>query len=325
MRKGRINSEGQRHFDWRKRQKECRLRPLCESSRNDQMPTLVQVPFLSTMSISQIDRACQFKALHDSEEGFLIGNPWDVGSARLLALSGFKALASSSAGYAFSRGLPDYSTSRDLVLNHLLDLSNATDLPLTADLEDGLGMTPEEVAETIRLAAAAGVVGASIEDHGGISGAPLMDLRLATERIRAAVEAARELSFPFLVTARAENFMLPQANLAETIDRLQRYQDAGADVLFAPGITEPQHIATLVRSVERPVNVLISVPGMHMKVRELFDIGVRRVSLGGSLARAAYGELLRAVTELHTQGTTNYATNAVSGPRLNALFSPWST
>lgn len=275
------------------------------------------------MSTSQIDRARQFKALHDSVEGFLIANPWDVGSARLLALAGFKALASSSAGYAFSRGLPDYSTSRDPVLSHLVDLSSATDLPLTADLEDGLGMTPEEVAETVRLAAATGVVGASIEDHGGIAGTPLVDLGLATERIRAAVEAVRELPFPFLVTARAENFMLPQADLADTIDRLQRYQDAGADVLFAPGITDPQQIATLVRSVDRPVNVLISVPGMHMTVQELFDIGVRRVSLGGSLARAAYGELLRAVTELQTQGTLEYTTRAVPGPRLNEMFSHW--
>jgi 2-methylisocitrate lyase-like PEP mutase family enzyme len=275
------------------------------------------------MSTSQINRACQFRALHDSTEGFLIANPWDVGSARLLAHLGFKALASSSAGYAFSRGLPDYSASRDPVLSHLADLSSATDLPLTADLEDGLGASPEDVAETIRLAAAAGAVGASIEDHGGVAGAPLMDLAEAADRIQASTEAAREQPFPFLVTARAENFMLPHADLADTIARLQRYQEAGADVLFAPGITDPQHIATLVRSVDRPVNVLISVPGMRLTVQELFDLGVRRVSVGGSLARAAYGELLRAGTELQTQGTLDYTARAVPGPKLNAMFSQW--
>jgi 2-methylisocitrate lyase-like PEP mutase family enzyme len=152
------------------------------------------------MSTSQIDRALQFKALHDATEGFLIGNPWDIGSARLLAQLGFKALASSSAGFSFSRGMPDYSASRDPVLSHLADLSSATNLPLTADLEDGPGTSPEDVAETIRLAAAAGVVGASIEDHGGVAGTPLIGLRLAIDRIQAATSAARELSFPFIIT-----------------------------------------------------------------------------------------------------------------------------
>lgn len=275
------------------------------------------------MNACQLDRALRFKALHDSTEGFLIANPWDIGSIRLLAHLGFKALASSSAGFSFSRGLPDYSASRDPLLSHLADLASATDLPLTADLEDGFGSSPEDVAETIRLAAAAGVVGASIEDHSGVAGAPLVDLGLATERIQAATQAAGELAFPFLVTARAENFMLPDADLADTIARLQRYQEAGADVLFAPGVTDPGHIATLVRSVDRPVNVLISVPGMRLKVQELFDLGVRRVSVGGSLARAAYGELLRAAEELQTHGTLDYTARAVSGPKLNALFSQW--
>ena len=276
-----------------------------------------------TMNTSQIERALQFQSLHAAGPGFVVANPWDVGSARLLALAGFKALASTSAGYCFSNGMPDFSASREPVLTHLAALASATDLPLTADLEDGFGATPEEVAETIRLAAAAGVVGASVEDHSGVAGAPLTDLAQAVDRVRAAVDAARSMPFPFMVTARTENFMLPQPDLAATITRLQHYQDAGADVLFAPGITDPQQIATLVRAVDRPVNLLISVPGMQLGVQQALDLGVRRVSLGGSLARAAYGELLRAVTELQTTGTLDYAAKAVPGARLNALFEPW--
>ena len=275
------------------------------------------------MSTTQNERALQFQSLHAPGAGFLIANPWDIGSARLLAQSGFKALASTSAGYSFSRGVPDYAASRDPVLSHLAELASATDLPLTADLEDGFGATPEDVAETILLAATAGVVGASVEDHSGVANAPLTNITQAADRIRAAVEAARGLPFPFLVTARAENFMLPRPDLAATIARLQRYQDAGADVLFAPGIADPQHIATLVRSVDRPVNVLISVPGMRLKVQELIDLGVRRVSVGGSLARAAYGELLRAASELQTRGTLDFARNAVPSPTLNGMFAPW--
>jgi 2-methylisocitrate lyase-like PEP mutase family enzyme len=275
------------------------------------------------MSTSQLERAHVFKSLHDSCTGFLIANPWDVGSARLLALAGFKALASTSAGYCFSRGTPDYSTSRNSMLKHLAELASATDLPLSADLANGFGATPDEVAETIQLAAAAGVVGASVEDHSGIPHAPLTDLAQAADRIRAAVEAARGLPFPFLVTARAENFMLPFPDIAATVSRLQRYQDAGADVLFAPGIADPQHIATLVRSVDRPVNVLISVPGMQMNVRQLLDLGVRRISVGGSFARAAYGELLRAAAEIQTAGTLDYTKRAIPGQALNDMFGPW--
>lgn len=280
-------------------------------------------PCPQTMNTSQTERALQFQSLHAAGPGFVVVNPWDVGSARLLALAGFKALASTSAGYCFSNGMPDFSASREPVLTHLAALASATDLPLTADLEDGFGATPEEVAETIRLAAAAGVVGASVEDHSGVAGAPLTDLAQAVDRVRAAVDAARSMPFPFMVTARAENFMLPQPDLAATITRLQHYQDAGADVLFAPGITDPQQIATLVRAVDRPVNLLISVPGMQLGVQQALDLGVRRVSLGGSLARAAYGELLRAVTELQTTGTLDYAAKAVPGARLNALLEPW--
>ena len=171
------------------------------------------------MSTSQLERALVFKALHESGTGFLIANPWDVGSARLLALAGFKALASTSAGYCFSRGMPDYSTSRDSVLDHLTELASATELPLSADLADGFGAVPDDVAETIQRAAAAGVVGASVEDHSGLAHAPLTELAQAVDRIRAAVEAARGLPFPFLVTARAENFMLPFPDIAAIASR----------------------------------------------------------------------------------------------------------
>lgn len=275
------------------------------------------------MSTSQLERALAFKALHESASGFLIANPWDVGSARLLALSGFKALASTSAGYCFSRGMPDFSTSRNPLLNHLAELASATDLPLSADLEDGFGATPEDVAETVQMAATAGVVGASVEDHSGVAGTPLIEVPRAVDRVRAAVEVARGLPFPFLVTARAENFLLPDPDLAATIKRLQHYQEAGADVLFAPGITDPQQIATLVRSLDRPVNVLISVPGMSAKVQQLFDLGVRRISVGGSFARAAYGELLRAAAELQTAGTLGFAEKAIPGSTLNRMLGAW--
>ncbi|MBI5720439.1 MAG: isocitrate lyase/phosphoenolpyruvate mutase family protein [Burkholderiales bacterium] len=273
------------------------------------------------MPRSQLARANEFRALHAGSSGFLIPNPWDRGSTRLLAQLGFKALATTSAGFSNSRGKPDRSVSREPMLSHLADMASATDLPLSADLERGFGASPEEVAETIVLAAAAGVVGGSIEDISGNATTPLLEPARAADRIRAAAEAARRLPFPFMLTARAENFSVGLPDLADTIARLQCYQDAGADVLFAPGITSRQDIATVLRSVDRPLNVLIAVAGMQLEVQDLLELGVRRISVGGSLARAAYGELARAATELQTQGTLNYAAAAIPGARLNEIFS----
>lgn len=269
---------------------------------------------------TQSDKAHVFRKLHSAPNGFVIANPWDAGSARLLEELGFKALASTSAGFSFSRGRPDNSVARAPLLAHLADLAAATRLPVTADLENGFGHAPDEVAQTIQLAAEAGVVGGSIEDSNGNSADPLYARAFAAERIRAAAQAARALPFPFTLTARAENYFVGRPDLADTIARLQAYQEAGADVLFAPGLTRQEDIATVVREVDRPLNVLIGISGMTLSAGELVELGVCRISVGGSLARAAFGEFLRAATELRDHGTTSYGLNAVSGQHLNRLF-----
>ncbi|MEO6030923.1 MAG: isocitrate lyase/phosphoenolpyruvate mutase family protein [Burkholderiaceae bacterium] len=268
----------------------------------------------------QADKAKALRALHQATEAFVIPNPWDVGSARLLAGLGFKALASTSAGFAFSRGRPDNAVPREQVMAHLAELAAATDLPVSADLENGFGDAPEEAAQTIRLAAQAGVVGGSIEDSTGRAADPLYARAFAVERVRAAVDASRSLQFPFTLTARAENFFVGKPDLADTIARLQAYQEAGADVLYAPGLSRAEDIATVLREVDRPLNVLIGVPGMTLGVKELSDLGVRRISVGGSLARAALGAFLRAATELRDQGTAEYVRTAAAHRDLNEMF-----
>lgn len=269
---------------------------------------------------SQHLKAVAFRALHDDPEGFVLPNPWDVGSARLLAHLGFQALASTSAGYAFSRGRPDNSVPRDMLMAHVAELAAATHLPVSADLENGFADAPAEVARTIRLAAAAGAVGGSIEDSHPGPGDRLYERGFAVERIRAAVEAARALPFPFTLTARAENYRVGQPDLADTIARLQAYQEAGADVLFAPGLINQRDIATVVRSVDRPVNVMLGVHGLELGARELAQLGVRRISTGASLARAAFGELLRAASELRDHGSAGYVRASPGGEELNRLF-----
>jgi 2-methylisocitrate lyase-like PEP mutase family enzyme len=269
---------------------------------------------------SQTERGQAFRALHLEANGLIIPNPWDAGTAKLLEHLGFKALATTSAGFSFSRGRPDNSVPRELFLGHLTQMTAATSLPINADLENGFGDAPETVAETIRLAAAAGVVGGSIEDTTGRAGDPLYERAFAAERIRAAVEAARALPFPFTLTARAENYFIDRADLPDTIRRLQAYQEAGADVLYAPGLARPEDIATVLREIDRPLNVLVGFPAITLGARDLFAMGVKRVSVGGSLARAALGEFLRAATELRDFGSAGYADTAVSGSQLNALF-----
>lgn len=269
---------------------------------------------------SQMEKAIAFRALHVEADGFVIPNPWDAGTAKLLDMLGFKALATTSAGFSFSRGSPDNSVPREPLLAHLAQIVAATSLPVSADLENGFGDAPDEVARTIRLAAEAGVVGGAIEDSTGRLREPLYDRAFAAERIRAAAEAARSLPFPFTLTARAENYFIGRPDLADTIARLQAYQEAGADVLYAPGLTRQEDIATVVREVDRPVNVLIGFPGITLGAKELAELGVRRISVGGSLARAALGEFLRAATELRDHGTTSYALSAVSGSEINKMF-----
>lgn len=273
---------------------------------------------------SQQEKGEAFRALHRRGEAFVIPNPWDVGTARLLASLGFEALASTSAGYAFSIGVPDNRIERDQAIEHVRALAGATDLPLSADLENGFGDAPEAAAEAIRRAAAAGAVGGSIEDTNTRSDPPQYEFGFAVERVRAACEAARALDFPFTVTARAENFLAGNPDLRDTIRRLQAYQEAGADVLYAPGLVRREDIAEVVRSVDRPVNVLMGSPALRLGVADLSALGVRRISVGSALARAALGAFLGAAREMREHGTFGFGAAAVDYPTINAMFEPFA-
>lgn len=269
---------------------------------------------------SLASKAKAFVALHHQPGAFIIPNPWDAGSARLLETLGFQAVATTSAGYAFSLGKPDNHVGRDAMLQHLTELARATSLPVSADLENGFGDAPEAAAETIRLAGQTGIVGGSIEDSTGRADDPLYSIEHAADRVRAAVEAARALPFKFTFTARAENYFAGRPDLADTIQRLQAYQDAGADVLFAPGLKRIEDIATVVRSVDRPVNVLMGMADVKLTLADLAAVGVKRVSVGGSLARAALGAFMRAAQELRERGTFGYAADAIPMAQINGLM-----
>ena len=273
--------------------------------------------------LTQAQKAATFETLHKRDGAFIIPNPWDVGSARLLENAGFEALATSSAGYAFSVGKADNAVGRDDTLAHATAVAAATDLPLSIDLENGFGDSPESVAETIRLAAATGAVGGSIEDATGLANDPIYERDLAIDRIQAAAAVVRELPFPFMLTARAENYLVGKPDLADTIERLQQYQEAGADVLYAPGLTKINDIAKLVSSVDRPVNVLMGLQGVKLTLADLSTVGVRRVSVGSGLARAALGALLRAASEMREHGSFTFAEEAVPYRTINSIFSSW--
>jgi 2-methylisocitrate lyase-like PEP mutase family enzyme len=269
---------------------------------------------------NQADKAISFRALHEREGAFIIPNPWDVGTARLLAHLGFEALATTSAGYAFSLGRRDNTVDRDEMMLHVTAIVGATDLPVSADLENGFGDDPETAAETIRRAAATGLVGGSIEDSTNRPSDPIYEHALAVDRVRAAADAARSLSFAFTLTARAENYLVGRPDLADTIRRLQAYQEAGADVLYAPGLTSKQDIAAVVRAVDRPVNVVMGLHGAQLSLAELSAIGVKRVSVGSALSRAALGAFLRAAHEMREHGTFSFAKDAVSYREISAIF-----
>jgi 2-methylisocitrate lyase-like PEP mutase family enzyme len=273
-----------------------------------------------TASVSQGEKARVFRALHERKEAFIIPNPWDAGTARILAHLGFEALATTSMGYAFSLGQRDGTLSRDQALAGASAIVNATNLPVSADLENGFGDTPEDAAETIRLAAAAGLVGGSIEDATGRPDNPIYGFEESVERLRAAMEAARALPFPFTVTARAENYLHGRPDLVDTIRRLQAYQEAGADVLYAPGLASREDIAAVVASVDRPVNVVMGLQGVQLSLAELSAIGVRRVSVGSSLNRTAFGAFLRAAREMSESGSFTFAKEAASSRELSAIF-----
>ena len=274
---------------------------------------------------SQQSKAQAFKELHERPGIFVVPNPWDAGSARILASLGFEALATTSAGLAFSLGKPDGegAVTREETLANIRAIISATSLPVAADLENGYGDDPEICAETIFLAAKAGLVGGSIEDATGRPEDPIYPFELSVERIKAAVKAARSLPFPFILTARAENLIYGRPDLKDTIRRLEAFADAGADVLFAPGLKTRDEIDAVVRAVApRPINVIMGLTGAGLTMSELDGLGVKRVSLGSSLARAAYGAFLSAAEEVRKKGTFGFAAETIPYSEINALFKP---
>jgi 2-methylisocitrate lyase-like PEP mutase family enzyme len=270
---------------------------------------------------NQEQKAAVFADLHTRPGIFVMPNPWDVGSALLLAALGFPALATSSAASAVASGKRDGQLTRDEALAHAQALVAATDLPVSADLENGFGDSPAEVAETVRLAAAAGLVGCTIEDaKREPSATPLYDRSFAAERIAAAAEIARKLPFPFLITARAHNFVFPDPSLADTLARLQAYEAAGADVLFAPGLPDIETVRTVCQSVSKPVNFMVGVAGKSFPLPDLEAAGVRRVSLATSLYRVAMKALLDASRSIQSTGTFDFLGNCPNTSELAALM-----
>jgi len=267
--------------------------------------------------MNQREKAERFRRLHEGPGAFVIPNPWDGGSARILAGLGFQALATSSGAAAGVLGRRDGHITRDEALAQVRFMVAATDLPVSADLEKGFGDSPAIVAETVRLAAEAGLVGCSIEDATGEKERPLYEFDAAVARVEAAVRAARSLQFPFTLTARAENFLRGKPDLADTIRRLQAYEAAGADVLFAPGLPDLDAVRQVCAAVKKPVNFMVGIRGKSFSVRELEAAGVRRVSLATSLYRAAMTGLIEAAREVKEQGTFGYLERAFPTPDIN--------
>ena len=267
-------------------------------------------------------RAERFRVLHRPGAPFVMPNPWDVGTARILAGLGFAALATTSAGLAFSLGRRDGegAVGRDEALGHARAIVEATPLPVSADLENGFGDAPEAVAQSIALAGAIGLAGASIEDATGDPRRPIYDRGPAIERIAAAAAAARSLPFAFTLTARAENYLFGRPDLGDTIGRLQAFAAAGADVVYAPGLRDLAEIRAVCAAVGKPVNVVVGLAGTPLSVAQLAEAGVGRISLGSSLARAALGAFLRAAREIASEGTFGFAAAAASFPELQILM-----
>jgi 2-methylisocitrate lyase-like PEP mutase family enzyme len=270
--------------------------------------------------MTQNEKAIRFRNLHQGPRAFVIANPWDAGSARLLAGLGFEALATSSGASAGILGRRDGKVTRDEALAQSRAIVEATDLPVSADLEKGFGDAPSVAAETIRLAAEAGLVGGSIEDATGDKDKPLYDINHAVERIAAAAQAARTLSFPFTLTARSENFLRGNPDLDDTIRRLQAYEKAGADVLFAPGLPDLASVKKVCASLSKPFNFMAGIKGKSFTVAELEAAGVRRISLATSLYRAAMSGLVEAAKEVREKGSFSYLDRSVSTPELYTLM-----
>jgi 2-methylisocitrate lyase-like PEP mutase family enzyme len=269
---------------------------------------------------TQHEKARQFRALHERPGIFVIPNPWDAGSAKLFAALGFEALATTSLGYAASLGRLDGTLSRDEILANCRLIAEATDLPVSADLENGYAHEPKQAALIMRLAAEAGVVGGSLEDATGDAAKPIYDFSLAVERVAAAVEEARKLPFPFTLVARAENFLHGRPDLDDTIRRLQAFAAAGADVLYAPGMRDLATIRTLVAAVPKPVNVVMGLADPEVTLAQLEAAGVRRVSLGGALARLAFAAVRNAALAMREEGSFRWVKDILPAKELRAVL-----
>ncbi len=272
------------------------------------------------MSVSQAGKGARFRALHEEMTIFVMPNPWDVGSARVLAGLGFQALATSSCAAAAAMGRRDYRLGRDQALAHAASIVSATDLPVSADLENGFGDAPEDVAETVRRAADAGLVGCTIEDSTGRPEQPLYEMTHAVERIAAGAEAARALQFPFLLTARAHNFLYPAPDLDDTIKRLQAYERVGADVLFAPCLPDLAAVKEVCAALTKPFNYMVTLKGSSYPMAELAAAGVKRISLATSLYRAAMNGVLEAVREIQTTARFDFVDRIAAMPELYRLM-----
>jgi 2-methylisocitrate lyase-like PEP mutase family enzyme len=272
------------------------------------------------MTALQSDKAARFQALHRGPGAFVIPNPWDAGSARILAALGFQALATSSGAAAGVLGRRDGMVTREEAMAHARAIVVGTDLPVSADLEKGFGDAAAVVAETVRLAAGVGLVGCSIEDATGDKDKPLYDIAHATERVAAAVQAARALPFPFTLTARAENFLRGNPNLDDTIKRLQAFEKAGADVLMSPGLPDLAAVRTVCAALSKPFNFMVGIRGKSFTVAELEAAGVRRISLATSLYRAAMSGLLGAAREVKDKGTFGYIDHTLNSAELNQFM-----
>ncbi len=272
------------------------------------------------MAASQADKAAAFEALHKAPGVFVIPNPWDPGSARLLAGLGFKALTTTSAGYARSIGFPDYNAGRENVMAHIREMAPTIDVPLAADLEDGFGPRPEDCAETIRQGAEAGLVGGSIEDFTGDRANPIYSIAEAADRIRAAAEAARKLPFKFMLCARAENYLNGRPDLADTIARLQAYQEAGADVLFAPGLNTSDEVREVCRSIDRPFNIVRGPRKEQLTVEQVGALGVKRISTGGMMHAVAMSAMIGAAKEMLGPGTFEFTKAMPHAAEIDALL-----